>query len=748
MSTAAEQAPPASAPVSAPPPASPPSERRGGRLTWHLLRIGLAAGRGTPGDRLRRWALCAAAAAVALVALAAVAAVATYEGRADRAAARGPLLGDQPRGAVALWRESFDAVGEVPHTVVYLQPLAPDAAPPPGLTRWPAPGEAVLSPELVRRGGQEQITGRYGRFAGTIGEEGLVSPSERLVYARPAHAPGAAERREAWSYVRGFGHPYPMGEILYARPLPQVLLGLGALAGVPALALLVVAARVGSRTRDRRSALLDALGGTRRHRALVNVGEAALPAALGTALAALPWCAVSLLDLRLPPTGYVLNGADLRAAWPLAAGALAASFAVTPAAVVLLHRTARRQRGGETHGAGSPLARIPRWRPVGCAAGVAVVAFSQYLRGTPGLLAFVLGTVVMWALLPSVAALAARRTGAAIAARGLRSGRPGPLIGGRWTVAHPGVVVRLATAAVIALGLISQLQVWNSRLGEQAAAARATRAVAGDTVLDVRSREFTPGKITALSRSLPAHSRVLALNTNSDQGTALLQGSCATLRSLSLGCPTTPRAVQDRGRDARVREIRRWYGPELRVQAVGAPLRLDRLRGSLLVLAPPGNGPRVERAAYAVAPGVNVETLGETWLTGAVDKERLNNWLLLFGSSGLALLLLAGSIGAAAEFVRMRRALAPLAVLTGSREVFRSVALWHLTVPLLIASAVAAVVTAWHSVFFVSVVQQGGFSSGVLAAALCGCAVAAVAVGVLGGRSAARAAREWRPTAD
>ncbi|MFB7912663.1 permease [Streptomyces sp. NPDC056061] len=719
---------------------------RGGRLWWQLLRIGAAAGRGTPGDRLRFWSLLAAAAALAVVVLGAAAALATYDGREARNQARGPLITDRKGDAVALWREAFDTTGEIQHTVIYLYPLKPDAPLPPGLSHWPAPGEAVLSPELVRAGQPERITDRYGHFAGTIAEEGLVSPSERLAYVRPARTPDPGSN-DSWWYVTGFGQSYPMGETLNSRPVSHVLLALGALAGVPALALLVVASRVGSRTRDRRGSLLQALGGTWRHRAIVNVGEAAPALAAGTALAVLPALAAMTTDVRLPPTGYLLDSDDMRAAGGPMAAALVLSFVIALGVVVLLHRV---ERDGAATRPRSFSTRIPRWRPIGCVAGVVLVAFSQYLSGTPGLIAFVVGTVAMWALLPSVAAVAGRRLGNGIAARGLRTGSPGQLIGGRWTAAHPGVVVRLSLAMVIGLGLIGQLQVWNSRLGDKAAAARASEARVGDTVLDVRGADLTASVVGQLSRTLPAGSHLLVVRAEPEQRSVLLQGSCGALKSLGLACPAKPADLTGpASHDARVTEIRAWYGPGTRFQAVPAVPRFDAARDTLIVTSPaPGVRSQVKRAAHALVPAVTVETPGETWLVGAANKERLTNWVLLFGLLGLGLLLLAGSLSAAAEFGTVRQALAPLSVLTGGHAVFRSVATWHLTVPLLISACIATVVTAWHSLFFISVVQEGYVSWGALAVGACGCIVLAVVVGALAGRSAIRTARRWRPAAD
>lgn len=120
----------------------------------------------------------------------------------------------------------------------------------------------------------------------------------------------------------------------------------------------------------------------------------------------------------------------------------------------------------------------------------------------------------------------------------------------------------------------------------------------------------------------------------------------------------------------------------------------------------------------------------------------------MYGLTGILFILVAGAVSAAAEFVRIRHVLAPLSVLTGNRRVFRSVTSWHLTVPLLIATVVAGGVTAWHSVFFIALVQEGSVSWPVLAAGVAACAAVSLTVGFLGARAAAREADQWRPAAD
>ena len=115
---------------------------------------------------------------------------------------------------------------------------------PPGVARWPAPGEAVVSPAVAADLGADQRY-MFGRIAGIIAPQGLEVPRERRVYLRPAQA--AFDPREMRP-AAGFGSPNDgsfVGEgSLYAAPLLQVqLLVLSALVA-PALVALGLAAGV------------------------------------------------------------------------------------------------------------------------------------------------------------------------------------------------------------------------------------------------------------------------------------------------------------------------------------------------------------------------------------------------------------------------------------------------------------------------------------------------------------------------
>jgi hypothetical protein len=722
-----------------------PYSQRPARLWIQLLRIGRAAGRTTPGMRIRMWALVLAAAALALTALTIVTTSATFDGRAERDTARGPILTSSQHQGTALWKEAIDAFGTSPHSIIYVEPLESDALPPPGLSRWPQPGEVFLSAELARAAKDNDGLDRYGRYAGEIDERGLRSPSERLAYARPAHSP-ADPSAEGWQYITGFGQLFPMNQEVYPYSKGATIGVIAVLMAMPALALVVVATRVGSATRDRRSLLVNALGASWRHRAVINIGEAFLPAAVGTLLALVPAALLLAGDVRLPLTGYVVSAADLRDQWPGLIVSLLISLAVTLTLVVILHRV---QRTTSSTRPGALSSRLPRWRLALCVVGVAAIACSQYAPNGPDIVIFLSGTVLMWATLPSAVAMLSVINGKRLARNGYRKGSAGRIIAGRWTAAHPGVLVRLAVVFVIGIGLISHLQVWNSRLGESATAADQLTQRVGDTLFSVSSSNLTPDSVEELARSLPEGTRLLATAAYPEAEPPRLDvaGTCSDLRALRLPCPTEARPVTTQ--DPRLAELTRLYQGNLTVRAIEGTLPTGDANQSLIVTSDErGRRAEIERAAYAVLPGINVATPGESWVIGAQQRNRLNSWLFLFGGTGLALLLVAGLVSAAAEFVRIRGGLAPLSVLTGNTRVFRTIAVWYLTVPLLIATGVATVITNWHSLFFVISLREGRFSWPVLATAAGGFALAAVMIGVLAAHSARRAAPSWRPTAD
>ncbi|RKS76327.1 FtsX-like permease family protein [Actinomadura pelletieri DSM 43383] len=731
------------------------AEHRSGRLLWlQLLKIGWMSGHGIRGSRLRFAGLVLASAALTMTFLSVVAAFAVYDGREQREQHRGPIVSEHSGDTIAFrWAESTDSLHGRQHWVISLEPASATAEPPPGLPRWPAPGEAFLSPGLIAAAtADDHIEQRYGRFAGEIGESGLASPGERLVYLRPQAPPEGGNADELWYRATGFGQAWGIGEAVDPRPLTQVVLAIAALAGLPAVALLVVAARCGSATRDRRIRLLAALGARWKDNALVTIGEAATPAALGTILGAIPLTIAMSTNIRLPVTGYTMSAVDVRAHPFLVVAAALLSFLAVLLVVVALHRA--RTTGDSTRPRGFS-ERVPRYRLALFAVALSTVIISQYIRGQVGLFLFVVGTVGLWATLPSVGAKAGGWLGCGMAGLGNRLGNPGLIIGGRWTALHPGVIVRLATAMIISLGLISQLQVWQSRLGAPAEAAHATQARVGDQVLIVESRDITGERMNAFAGALPAGAEVLTVRKHEDESSSVrLHATCAALGRLHLECGAkNPTAIDDVS-DIRMKELLGWYGGEkFSIEAGALPPPLPDGPETVAVVSDPATMGRdyrsnVEMAAYRSLNTPHISRLGDDWVLGNNDRARLGEWMLLFGIVGMVLLVFATVISVAGEFMRFGAALAPMAVLVSRPGLFSRIALWHLTIPMILSAATAAAITVWHSLFFISVIQEGRFSVTVLIGSVTGSVVFAIGVGILGGWSARQEAYRWRPTAD
>lgn len=153
-----------------------------------MLRIGRGAALTAEAGRIRTWLLAVAAFLLAAGLGVLVLAQSSFDGRAQRSQERAIDWVPGARDAKLIAQPVTDMVGTTTFQVVWLVPLRADAPLPPGLDRWPKPGEAVLSPALAEAGAgtAERIDNRYGKSVGLIGAEGLQAPAELLAYARPA----------------------------------------------------------------------------------------------------------------------------------------------------------------------------------------------------------------------------------------------------------------------------------------------------------------------------------------------------------------------------------------------------------------------------------------------------------------------------------------------------------------------------------------------------------------------------------
>ncbi|MFJ5676624.1 ABC transporter permease [Streptomyces sp. NPDC093097] len=731
-------------------------------LSWQLLRMGRAAGKRVGGGRVRAVALLLATAVLALGLTSVAATYAAYNGIAQRTDARSVQFHDahpaQPIAALA--KPTFDEIGGRQFSLVYVRPLSGHAQLPPGVDHWPAPGQALLSPELERLLQAEGAPDRYGKVAGIISTEGLASPGERYAYVNPTDR--QLDKQRAFPIV-GFGSGgMPTGDVRFIADRGKFLTALYLLL-LPAAVLVIVAVRMGSTGRDKRTALVSALGGGRRHRALLNLGDAAVPVVSGAVLGTLPALAVQAIgDVRLPWINYWLSSSDLRRWWEgVAVSGLAAAVGVL-LVVCLVHRPAARRKTRSTR-LSAGRTRALHWAALACPVllfatvwGPAQLDPSHYADLRMKL--YNAGVVAVMATLPCAVAVGAAALGPSLARWSHRTGDAGALISGRHTAAHPGVVARLVAGVSIALVLVSQVELKNAQFGENAKAAQATADRVGRSVLLVNvTGDVARNRLKDVLGHLPAGAETFAVYRPKNPGASVparIQGPCRALRAVQLPCSSRPTIITSRSADQRLTETLRWVSPVIdRVEVQQAPPLPDdsSITPERLVLVsaegqdlPQEGIKQLLRDELPVAAAI-ADAPGAEWLVGARESVAHGKWVVFFGVPGVLIVGLAVALANLAEFLRFSRKVAPLSVLTGQRKVYYSTAAWALLAPLL-ASVVSSVIAAsWLAAPQETPADGIELSNGVLFSTAGTLAVLALFTWWWGARAAVRQSREWRP---
>jgi len=725
-------------------------------LRWQMLRMGLSAGRAGESGRTRFLALLMATVVAALTSAAFVASAATFDGRELRGMARNPVMAEHGKQPNALWSRYGDSEQGRQYSVVVVWPLTADAPLPPGLSRWPAPGEAFLSPALADAPVSEDFSHRYGKTAGRIGASGLATPGERLVYTRPSQTMLDSSRLDP---IVGFGSPGPsFGDLKTIDSATQLDLIMLVLLSLPAAGLTVAAARMGAAGHDRRARLLAVLGANRRTRAWMDFGTAVVPVTAGAVVAAALVAPALFFDVTLPWIDFTLSSVDLRrAAGGLLLATAGAAVFVLVVTLFLQPSAGRPSRRTRVRAAERGLLR--RLALGACPAFLALAVLTGPMLGGGQRFAFgyLLAVLGVWVTLPSVIGWATSRYAPTMATAARRTGGPGRMIAARTLAARPGAVVRLVATLIIAIGVIGQTQLISTLLSNLSEGSEFPGSAAGRSMALVQASDRARPS-NEFRAALPGSVHMVSLgHLNPAPGGSstrrIIQAPCADLTALHLPCPTgqNTATVAYHQLDRRLQATTATYfGDAPATVRTAAATRLDPHDVWLVVFTADGTAldlPAVKRAAHlTLSTDSVIRPLAEG--NGSDTLGLQARWIPFLGTIGTLYIAVAMVFSSLAEFVRFARALAPVTVLTGHSRVYRTTAAWSLSLPIALAGAagVAAYVVLAQPI-------SGGDQGAQLSLSLCGgllvltLALAAAAAGAAG-LAATREARKWRPRAD
>ncbi|MEU1694526.1 hypothetical protein ABZ590_24510 [Streptomyces hirsutus] len=730
-------------------------------LVRHLLRVGRAAGTRTAGGATRALTLCLAVVCLAVGAASLVLTNAVYDHRQAVSEARNPIPATGSAEPELLWAAAGDLVSGLQVSVVALEPLTKDAPLPPGLAVWPEPGEAFLSPHLRETGAAEGITTRYGKDAGDIASTGLASDSEDLVYVRPKHALAANPGVVKASGFGPTGATQLIGEAATAQPADR-LLGLSVFfLLLPACGLMVIAVRTAAAGRDRRQALLDALGAGPGPRLVMSVGECLVPVVCGALLAEGLFLSLGWSGLVLPHVDYQLSPLLTGGVQGALAGCAAGAALTVTAAAVLFDQAVARRSGGTrpaTVAGGSALMRRTALIfPVFLATAVwgpLLLGDSQYALLVP----FFLGSLGTLASLPAVLGVVLARAGGLVGTLGARLGHSALLVSGRRVQAHPAGTVRLVTGIVLAIGVAGVSEMWVFRADESVRASLAAHERLGRISATIEfDRGTTQDRLDAFlaaARQKDPSAQFLAVGDIKAEGhtpTQLVTGDCAALSAADTQCPGAGEtAVEAGGTDLLAQLTTPMEG--IRVEAVEGRITPDAASSLLVFTADrsPLDLVVLKQTAHAELPGrKQVESFGFQYAGGIARMESQRAWIPLYGVTGVAVTAIGLLLAGIAEVRAAGRALAPLGVLTGRRRFLGGVAGWLVLAPALLAVALATLVTTLLGF----PLTQPKWGSGDIPYSMVWAAAAvltslAAAATLWGWRTATKESHRWRPAGD
>ncbi|ASR38756.1 permease [Prauserella marina] len=276
------------------------------------------------------------------------------QARADRSVWQEPSYQSGEDGSATLsLARSDDVIDGRQIQRIDVAPLGDPAAItlPPGVGALPAPGEALLSPELrklVDDRPSSQLGDRFGEQAGVLGEEALAYPGQLVVLV----GQDAADMP-----VTAFSQDGFATDGARADPLLQLLAGVGVVVLlVPSLVLVSSAARLTAARRERRLAALRLAGATPKQVVSMVAAETAIASVTGAIIGFAVSPGLHALARYVPWDGGTWQASDFTV--PLGVSipiVLAIPLLVLFAAVLGLRRVVRTPLGATSQHTKKPL---------------------------------------------------------------------------------------------------------------------------------------------------------------------------------------------------------------------------------------------------------------------------------------------------------------------------------------------------------------------------------------------------------
>ncbi|MDX2525892.1 MULTISPECIES: ABC transporter permease [Streptomyces] len=622
-----------------------------------------------------------------------------------------------------------------------LEPEGVDAPPPPGLGKFPAPGEMVVSPalaELLKSDAGELLRGRLPyKTVGTIGETGLIGPGELAYYAG---ADGLAKRLDGSVVARidRFGSTEQPQEEMDPILLLLTLVVFVVLL-MPVAVFIATAVRFGGERRDRRLAALRLVGSDGRMTRRIAAGEALAGAVLGLILGTGFFLlgrevvgSVEVLDVSVFPS-YLDPSPGL---------ALLVALAV-PAAAVLVTLFALRGVVIEPLGVvrtAKPARRRLWWRLLLPLGGLALLypmvgqgsengEFNEYMV-TGGVVLLLVGITALlpWVVEAFVARLGSGAVSWQLAVRRLQlsSGSAARMVNG----------IAVAVAGAIALQMLfaGVENRFTETTGQDPTRAQMELTLPDDLPVSVAGKELKRVK-GAKATAVLSSSEASATAKDPEEWASVTVGDCAALRELAeiSSCRDGDVFVLEDPRDPAVTKLATagntvYFGASYSGEEPGAELawklpdkltkvaeRTDPLRfGPEGLLATPGALPAKAEAGFSSSvyvrtdprvpdaldevrnAAVAVDPLIRTWeweSTRRVDQFADIRTGLLVGASAVLVLIGASLLVSQLEQLRERRKLLSALVAFGTRRRTLGLSvLWQTAIPITLGLVLASTV--------------------------------------------------------